>query len=76
MRAMARILVERYLEEPAAYMALSQSSFQSSKNACEIAERPGIERSLERAIEVAQQTLRLDPSHDPARAQVYEPHTR
>ena len=67
MLALARLLVARFPNEPAAHLALGETYMQFSKNAWQIHDRAAIERNLRLAIDATQHALNLDPKHALAR---------
>ena len=70
MHALAKLMVARYPDQPAAHLALDRAFVQRAKNAWQIDDRAAVERSWRLAIDEACQALRLDPQDARARYEV------
>jgi hypothetical protein len=70
MLALARLLVGRHTDQPAAHLALSEAYTQHYKNAWQTDDRPAIERNMRLALDAATRARALDPSNEFARIKV------
>jgi hypothetical protein len=70
LHALARLLVARHPDQPAAHLALSLSFAQFAKNAWRTDDRASVKRNRKLALDAASQALSLNPQNARARDEV------